>query len=88
MCPHSHHRLFLCLPGGKEGEREGRSLWHIIIIIIILLFTLVNDLEVMVRALGAKTRGAECCHSLYPSLITLKTKYMCTTFHICSMLTF
>ena len=62
MRPHSHHRLFLCLPGGKKGEREERSLWYIIIIII--LFTLVNDLVVMVCALGAKTRGAECCHSL------------------------
>ena len=37
---------------GREGGREGRSLWHIIIII---LFTLVNDLVVMVCALGAKT---------------------------------
>ena len=35
-----------------KGGIEGRSLWHIIIII---LFTLVNDLVVMVRALGAKT---------------------------------
>ena len=52
MRPYSRHRLFLCLPE-REGGIEGRSLGHIII--IILLFTLVNDLVVMVRALGAKT---------------------------------